>query len=71
MPASRTTISFNEQNWKTLEKAENKSAVVNQALHFFFSAKKTLKQKEEEFILNELAHYTETGESYPLNDALK
>ena len=71
MPASRTTISFNEQNWKTLKKVGNKSAVVNQALQFFFSAKKTLKQKEEEFILNELVHYDKTGEEYSLKEALK
>jgi hypothetical protein len=71
MPASRTTISFNEQNWKTLEKTDNKSAVVNQALQFFFSAKKMLKQKEEEFILDEIAHYNETGEVYSINEALK
>jgi hypothetical protein len=71
MPASRTTISFNEQNWKTLKKSDNKSDVVNQALQFFFSAKKTLKQKEEEFILNEIAHYNETGESYSLDEVLK
>ena len=71
MSVSRTTISFSEQNWKTLKKASNKSAVVNQALQFFFSAKKTLKQREEEFLLNELAHYAETEESYSLNEALK
>jgi hypothetical protein len=71
MPASRTTISFNEQNWKALKKAGNKSAIVNQALQFFFSAKETLKQKEEEFILNELAHYDETGEKYSIKQALK
>ncbi len=71
MPASRTTISFNEQNWKALTKASNKSALVNQALQFFFAAKNILKQKEEEFILNELAHYDETGEGYSLNEALK
>jgi len=71
MPASRTTISFNEKNWKALLKAKNKSALVNQALQFFLSAKMTLQQKEEEFILCELEHYNETGESYSLVESLK
>ncbi len=71
MSVSRTTISFNEQNWKEVAKTKNKSAFVNDAVKFFISAKKTLKLREEEFILNELAHFEETGESYSLREALK
>jgi len=71
MPASRTTISFNEKNWEKIKNAKNKSSLVNQALQFFFHAKKTLKQREEEFILEEIAHYNETGESYSLEEIFK
>ena len=71
MPVSRTTISFNEQNWKNLKNEKNKSAFVNKALSFYISATKKLKEREEEFILNELAHYENTGESYSLQEALK
>ncbi|MBT5808548.1 hypothetical protein HOI18_04720 [Candidatus Uhrbacteria bacterium] len=71
MPASRTTISFNEQNWKEVSKAKNKSAFVNNAVNFFVSTKKALKKKEEEFLLNELAHFEETNETYSLEEALK
>ncbi len=71
MSVSRTTISFNEQNWKQVASAKNKSAFVNDAVKFFVSAKKALKDKEEEVILNELAHFEETGESYSLKETLK
>ena len=71
MSVSRTTISFNEQNWKEVVKAKNKSAFVNDAIKFFVSAKKILKKKEEEIILNELAHFEETEESYSLKDTFK
>lgn len=71
MPASRSTISFEEQNWKTLQKAKNKSKVVNIALKFYFDSKATLKKKEEEFILNELAHYEENGEAYSFEETFK
>ena len=71
MPASRTTISFNEKNWSKVKKASNKSAYVNKAVAFFISAQKLLKKKEEEVILRELEHFANTGESYSLKDALK
>lgn len=71
MPASRSTISFTEQNWQKLAKAENKSKTVNIALRFFFDSKELLKKREEEFILNELGHYKDTGESYSFDETFK
>ncbi len=71
MSASRSTISFEEQNWKSLQNAPNKSKVVNIALKFYFDSKATLKKKEEEFILNELAHYEETGETYSFEETFE
>ncbi len=68
MPASRSTISFTEQNWKKLSEIDNKSKTVNIALKFFFDSKELLKKKEEEFILNELQHYNDTGESYSFEE---
>ena len=68
MPALRSTISFTDQNWKKLAKSENKSKTVNVALKFFFDSKKLLKDKEEEFILNELCHYEDTGEIYGFDE---
>lgn len=68
MTASRSTISFEENNWKELEKADNKSRVVNVALRFYFDSKSTLKKKEEEFILNELANYEDSGEVYSFEE---
>lgn len=68
MGASRSTISFTEDNWKAIRNADNKSKVVNVALNFYLDSKRLLKKKEEEFILNELAHYENTGESYSLEE---
>ncbi len=68
MPASRSTISFEEQNWEALQKVPNKSKVVNVALKFYLDSKAILKKKEEEFILNELAHYEDTGEAYSFEE---
>ena len=64
MTASRSTISFNEKNWKKLKNIKNKSKVVNTALTFYFDSQELLRKKEEEFILKELKHYEETGECY-------
>lgn len=71
MAVSRSTISFTEQNWKKLAESDNKSKTVNAALKFYFDSKDLLKEKEEEFILNELNHYEETGESYNLEETFK
>lgn len=71
MSASRSTISFTEQNWEKLAVSGNKSKTVNVALKFFFDSKKLLKEKEEEFILNELQHYEDTGESYSFEETFK
>lgn len=71
MPASRSTISFTEQNWQKLEASENKSKTVNVALKFFFDSKELLKEKEEDFILNELQHYEDTGEAYSFEETFK
>lgn len=68
MPASRSTISFEEKNWKALKDVPNKSKMVNVALRFYLDSKATLKKKEEEFILNELAHYEDTGEAYSFEE---
>ncbi|MBI4235280.1 hypothetical protein HY604_03190 [Candidatus Peregrinibacteria bacterium] len=68
MSASRSTISFTEQNWKKLADTENKSKTVNVALKFFFDSKELLKKREEEFILSELEHYEDTGESYSFEE---
>ena len=71
MPVSRSTISFTDQNWQKLAKTENKSKTVNIALRFFFDSKELLKKREEEFILNELEHYADTGESYSFDETFK
>jgi len=68
MPASRSTVSFDEQNWNALQNVKNKSKVVNTALKFYFASKAALKKKEEEFILNELAHYENEGEIYTFEE---
>lgn len=71
MPASRSTISFNEPNWEQLQKSKNKSKMVNAALQFYFDSKELLRKKEEEFILNELAHYEDSGEVYSFEETFK
>jgi hypothetical protein len=68
MVASRSTIFFTAENWNAIQKKGNKSKIVNSALKFYFDAKNILKKKEEEFILNELAHYEEIGESYSFEE---
>ena len=68
MAASRSSISFTEDNWDKIQSASNKSKVVNTALKFYFDSKALLKQKEEEFILKELAHYENTGEVYTFEE---
>lgn len=68
MPVSRSTISFDEQNWEALQDTPNKSKLVNVALRFYLDAKATLKEKEEEFILNELARYETDGEAYSFEE---
>lgn len=68
MTASRSSVSFTEENWQRLRREANKSAVVNEALNFFYRSKKFLKEKEEEFILRELAHYRKTGEGYSVEE---
>lgn len=71
MSTSRSTISFTEQNWEKLAVSSNKSKTVNVALKFFFDSKNLLKEKEEEFILNELQHYEDTGEAYSFEETFK
>ena len=71
MSASRSTISFTEENWNKLAKGKNKSKMVNIALKFFFDSKDHLKESLEEFVLNELKHYEDTGESYSFEDTFK
>lgn len=64
MAASRSSISFEQENWQKLQNEENKSQTVNIALRFYYSSRDRLKQAEEEFILNELVNFENTGESY-------
>jgi len=71
MPASRSTISFTEKNWQKLTNADNKSKTVNIALKFYFDSKKFLQKKQEEFVLKELKHYDDTGESYSFEETFK
>ncbi|MFC1615923.1 hypothetical protein ACFL21_02175 [Patescibacteria group bacterium] len=71
MPASRSTVSFTESNWEKLAKSDNKSKTVNIALKFYFDSKELLKQKQEEFILNELQHYEDTDKAYSFEETFK
>lgn len=71
MSASRSSISFSEENWSKLQSVNNKSKMVNAALKFYFDSKELVKKKEEEFILNEIAHYEATGESYTWDETFK
>ncbi len=71
MPASRSSVSFTESNWKKLSRVDNRSKVVNIALQFYFDSKDLLKEKEEEFILAELGHYEDSGEVYSFEDTFK
>lgn len=71
MPTSRSTVSFTEDNWEKLETTGNKSKIVNVALKFYFDSRELLQDKEEEFILNELAHYENTEESYSFDETFK
>lgn len=68
MSVTRSTISFEPENWSKIQGADNRSRLVNEALAYFFSAKDFLKEKEEEFILGELAHYKKTGEHYSFDE---
>lgn len=68
MLASRSSISFSEDNWNKIQAAKNKSKVVNTALKFYFDSKEIIKKKEEDFILNEWAHYEETGECFTYDE---
>lgn len=68
MSVSRSTISFDQVNWSKLKNEKNKSRVVNAALRFFYDSKKAVEKAETDFILSELAHYEETGESYSADE---
>jgi hypothetical protein len=71
MIAARSTISFTEENWTAVAKEKNKSKLVNKALELYLGTKKLLKQKEEEFLLNELAHLESTGETYSFEETFR
>lgn len=71
MSATRSTISFNQNNWKRIANSKNRSALVNKALDYFFKAQSFLKSKEEEFILSELERYEKTGEHYTFDETFK
>lgn len=68
MTVIRSTISFQEKNWNKVKGVKNRSKLVNDALENYFRMKNFLKEKEEEFILNEFKHYEETGESYTFDE---
>lgn len=71
MTATRSSISFNQNNWKQIANSKNRSALVNKALEYYFKAQAFLKSKEEEFILSELEHYQKTGEHYTFDETFK
>jgi len=71
MSVTRSTVSFTENNWNRITDASNKSKLVNEALSYFFAAKDYLKEKEEEFILNELKHYKDSGEHYTFEETFR
>ena len=71
MSVTRSTIAFSPDNWEKIEKTNNRSRLINEALSYFFNAKEFLKEKEEEFILGELAHYKNTGEHYTFDETFK
>jgi len=71
MTTARSTISFTGNNWEKLKSAKNRSKTVNLALSFYFESQKVLKKKEEEFILNEVAHYRDSEESYTFEETFK
>ena len=57
MSVTRSTVSFTQQNWQGLKNAPNRSKLVNKALDYYFKAQNFIKDKEEEFLLLELADY--------------
>jgi len=68
MAVNRTTISVNQDNWAKIKNVKNRSKVINVALEYYFKAQEFLANKEQEFILTELNHYLETGESYSFEE---
>ena len=71
MSATRSTISFHEHNWQKIAQQKNRSKLVNTALDYYFRAQDFLKDKEEEFILQELHHYEKTGEHYSAEETFE
>ena len=57
MGVTRSTVSFNQENWEDLKNTSNRSKIVNKALSYYFKAQNFVKEKEEEFLLLELADY--------------
>jgi hypothetical protein len=68
MTATRSTISFTKENWKHIEKANNRSQVVNSAIKYYFESQKFLEEKEKEFILSEFKKYSKTKKSYSFKE---
>ncbi len=67
MSVTRSTISFDSQNWLKIADVKNRSKVVNQALQYFFASESFIKAKKEEFLLQELQDYYNTpsdGQSF-------
>lgn len=71
MAVKRSTIAFNSNNWEKIVDADNRSKLINEALAYFFHAQDYLKEKEEEFILGELANYKDTDEHYTFDETFK
>ena len=71
MSVTRSTVSFTENNWNKISGTSNRSKLVNDALAYFFAAKDYLKEKEEEFILNELKHYQDSDEHYTFEETFR
>lgn len=71
MTATRSTISFTKDNWKHLEKADNRSQIVNKAIKYYFDSQKFLEEKEKEFIFSEFKKYSKTKKSYSFEETFE
>ena len=71
MTATRTSIAFNQDNWNKLASEPNRSKIVNKAVDLFYKTQQMLKEKEEAFLLDEIAHYMNTGEHYTFEETFK
>ena len=71
MAIVRSTIAFAEKNWQKLATQKNRSKLVNTALDYYFRAQGFLQEKEEEFFLQEMKHFKDSGESYTFEETFR